>query len=75
MGAAQHRAAFGGGDGTDVADVAAVEMGRHVLVEVLLVLHDAGDDQRPPRPTGDGDRLGRALVGMDAPEEQQVVTG
>ena len=37
-----------------------------------LILDDAGHDQPPTRATCRRDRLGRALVRVDAAEEQQV---
>ena len=44
-----------------------------LAVEVRLVLDDAGDHERPPGAPRDLDGGGRALVGVDAAEEQQVV--
>ncbi len=44
-------------------------------VVVAVVLDDAGDHQRSLGATGDLDRFGRALVGMNASEEQEVVPG
>ena len=40
-----------------------------LAIEVLAVLHDAGDDQRQVHRARDRDRLGDALVRMDAAEE------
>ena len=72
--AARRRAApsVGRADGPEIAHAVAVDPWRDLLVEVLLVLDDPGDDQRQPDAAGDVDRLGRALVGVNAPEEQQV---
>ena len=47
----------------------------HRAGEVRLVLDDAGDVQAPAGAVGDLDRVRRALVRVDAPEVQQVVTG
>ena len=71
--AAQHRPSFVGSDGADVSDAIAVDVRLHGTLEVLAILDDAGDDQRHPDARGHVDRLGRALVRMDAPEEQEVV--
>ena len=39
---------------------------------VILILDDARHDEPPTRSTGRRDRLGCALVGVDAAEEEQV---
>ena len=59
-------------DRPDVPDPVAVDPRGDVLVEVPLVLDDPGDHERHPGALGDLDRLGGALVGMDAAEEEQV---
>ena len=41
--------------------------------EVVLVLDDAGDVESAPGTSGDGDRVCGSLVGVDAPEVQQVI--
>ena len=48
-------------------------MGRDLVGEVLLVLNDARDGQRTVGASSDRNRLGGALVGMDSPEEEQVI--
>ena len=48
------------------------ELGLDLAREVGPVLDDAGEDERPPGRARHPDGLGRALVGMDAAEEQQV---
>ena len=50
-------------------------MGFDLLVEVGLVLHDAGDDQASPAQARDLDREMNALVRMDAAEKDQVIAG
>lgn len=44
-----------------------------LALETALVLHDAGKDEGPASRAGHADRIRRALVGMDAAEEQQVL--
>src|SRR5688572_19287218 len=61
-----------GADRSQVADPLAVEVRRHLGLEVAAILDDARDDEREADATGDLDRLGRALLGMDPPEEQEV---
>ena len=73
MGRAEHCGAVLGSHGAEVAHLPAVHVGQHLVAEVGLVLHDAGDQQGAPRPARQLDRRGSALVGMDATEEQQVV--
>ena len=71
--ASQHRAALIGSHGADVAHAFTVDVRFHRPLEVLPVLHDAGDRQRHADARGDLDRFGRALVRMDPSEEQEVV--
>src|SRR5918996_4331743 len=61
--------------GPDVVGSLAIEMRFDSLVEIGLVLHDAGDDQAPPTQARDLDREMNALVRMDAAEKDQVITG
>ncbi len=53
----------------------AVDMRRDLVAEVLLVLDDPGNVEPTATPSGDLDRIGGALVGVDAPEEQQMLAG
>ena len=75
MGAPEHRGPLRRSDRSDVPHTVAVDVGLDLVAEVPLVLDDAGDDQAPTGGRGDRDGLGRALVGVDPPEEQQVVAG
>ena len=59
--------------GADERHLVAVDARRDELVEVLLVLHDAGDHERHPARGGNVDRFCRSLVGMNSAEEQQIV--
>ena len=45
-----------------------------LLAEVPLVLHDPRDVEPAAGSTGDVDRVRGALVGMDPPEEQQMIS-
>jgi len=58
-----------------VADARRAEVRLHQASEVVLVLHDPGDDQRQTGLLCDRNRPVGALVGMDAAQEQQVVPG
>ena len=62
-------------DRAEIADPIAIEVRLHLVAEVPLVLDDAGDVEAAARPLGDLDGVRRALVGMDASEEEQVFTG
>ena len=53
----------------------AVDVRRDLVAEVLLVLDDPGDVEPTATPAGDLDRVGGALVGVDPPEEQQMLAG
>ena len=64
--------AFRRGDRAEVADVVA-EVRCDLGTEVVLVLDDAGDVESAPGTSGDGDCVGGSLVGVDAPEVQQVI--
>ena len=75
VGTAQHLRAHGGIDGAEVAHLLAVDVRRDLVAEVLLVLDDPGDVEPAATSTGDLDRLGGALVGVDPTEEQQMLTG
>ena len=57
----------------DVAHAVVVDVRRDLALEVVPILNDPGDDQPPARAAGDLDRFRRALLGVDAAEEQQVV--
>ena len=48
-------------------------MWSHGTLEVVGILDDAGDEERQPAPFCHFDGLRRAFVGMDAPEEHEVV--
>ena len=50
-------------------------MRRDLTREVLLVVDDASEDERAAGAARDLDRLGHALVRMDAPEKEEVVAG
>ena len=69
----EHAGSLGGAHRSEVADLLAVDVRLDLTAEVLLVLDDAGDVEPPAGSTGHLDRRRRALVGMDAAEEQQVV--
>ena len=73
VGAAEHGCAVGGGDRSEVADAVAVDVRGDLLVEVALVLDDAGDDEAAAGRGRDLDGVGGALVGVDPPEEEQVI--
>ena len=73
VGVAEDGRAFGGADRPDVAHPVAVEVRRDLLVEVALVVDDPGDDETAAGPRGDLDGVRRALVGVDPPEEEQVI--
>jgi hypothetical protein len=60
-------------DRAEELDGVSVDVRLDLGAEVALVLHDPGDDQSPPNSPGDLDRCGRALVRMDAAEEDQRV--
>ena len=75
VGAPENVGALRRSDRAEVSDVVAVEMRLDLLSEVALVLDDAGDVEPASGPTRDVDRVRRALVGMDPPEEQQVISG
>ena len=64
-----------GVDRAEVADRARRRGAARPRAEVLLVLDDAGDVEPTSGSPGDLDRVGRALVGMDPPEVQQVFAG
>ena len=48
------------------------QMRRDLPVEVSLVLHDSGQNQRQARGTGNTNGVGGTFVRMDATEEHQV---
>ncbi len=57
-------------DHADVRDSRAAERGLDHPLVVALILDDARHHQPPTGSARDFDRLGSALVGMDASEEQ-----
>jgi hypothetical protein len=57
--------------GPEVADAVVVQVRPDAGVEVLLVLHDAGQHQRPVAAAGHLDRLRGPLVRVDPAEEDQ----
>ena len=61
-------------DRPDVAHPIPVDPRRDEVIEVGLVLNGTGDHQHPPGPLGDVDRVRGALVGMDAAEDDELVT-
>ena len=72
VGAAQHVSALIWPDRADERDLVVVDPRRDPLLEVVLILDDARDDEPPVRRERHVDRLRRTLVRMDAPEEQQI---
>ena len=72
--AAENLRASAGADRAEVRDPVSVDPRLDALVEVRLVLDDAADDEPAARVSGDLDRLGRALVGVDAAEGDEGVT-
>ena len=69
------RRASAASTGAEVAHPLAVDVRRDLVAEVLLVLDDPGDVEPAAGSAGDLDRMGGALVGVDPPEEQQVLAG
>ena len=61
-------------DRSDIVDHSAIEMGFDSIVEIGLILNDAGDDQPPPAEASNLDREMDALVRMDATKKDQVIT-
>ena len=60
-------------DRAEEDDLVPVDMRLHGVGEIPLVLHDAADHQPSSRATGDLDGVSCSLVGMDAPERDQVI--
>ena len=65
----------GRGDRTEIPHVLTIEVRFDLVVEVLLVLDDSCDVETSAGSSCDLDRLCRALVGVDAPEVQEVISG
>ena len=72
---AEHVGAVGGGDRADVADAVAVEVRRDELVEVLLVVDDAGDDEAAAGPAGDSMASAVPLSGWIRPKKSRCSPG
>jgi hypothetical protein len=69
VGGAEHLVPLLRSDRSEVADPVVVEVGADLGGEVVLVLDDAGEHERPPRPPGHLDGLRGPLVGVDAAED------
>ncbi len=69
----ENRGSVSGVDGSDVGHAIVVEVCRDLGAEVALVLDDAGDDEPSLHSPGDFDRVGGALVRVNAAEEEQVI--
>ena len=60
-------------DRSDVADLPIIKMRFHLLLEVGLVLNDAGNQERPSALASDFDRQMNAFVRVNPAQKDQVV--
>lgn len=52
---------------SDIADLAIVQIGFHLLLKILLILNDSGDKQWQAAQAGNRDGQMDAFVGMNSP--------
>ena len=73
--AAEKRISLHWTHGSHIGHPSSIDVRSHDVAEVRLVLDDACDHERQPRPLGNLHGKVCALVGVDPSEEQQVVVG